>query len=283
MDMKKGIFTLLSMNIMFLSLLMPGAVFASEGDAEGAKDHPLFNRMPGYFIQRYDEKQFDSHSFRDAKLNELIVEGKLYEIRYSIQSGAKEPSRIQVLRNYENAVAKIGGTVLKSDWDGNSYMKVVKDGKEIWAHVAAGIASEFSLFIIEKGAMAQDIVANAEAFSNEIKAKGHTAIYGIYFDTGKSVIKPESEAALGEIAKLLKADAGLKVNVVGHTDGIGGIDSNMKLSQDRANAVVQALVGKYGISATRLKAYGVGPLSPIASNKTEEGRAKNRRVELVEQ
>jgi outer membrane protein OmpA-like peptidoglycan-associated protein len=180
-------------------------------------------------------------------------------------------------------VTKIGGVVLKSDWDGNSYMKVVKDGKEIWAHVAAGIASEFSLFIVEKGVMAQDIVANAEAFSNDIKATGHAAIYGIYFDTGKSVIKPESEAALGEIAKLLKADAGLKVNVVGHTDGIGGIDSNMKLSQDRANALVQALVGKFGISATRLRAYGVGPLSPIASNKTEEGRAKNRRVELVEQ
>jgi len=81
----------------------------------------------------------------------------------------------------------------------------------------------------------------------------------------------------------LKSDAGLKVNVVGHTDNVGGIESNMKLSQDRANAVVQALVAKYGIAATRLKAYGVGPLAPIASNDTEEGRAKNRRVELVKQ
>jgi len=126
--MKKVIFTLLS--IMFLSLPMSGAVFAKDGDAEGAKDHALFNRMPGFSIQRYEEKQFDSHSFRDAKLNELIVEGKLYEIRYSIQSGAKEPSRIQVLRNYENAVTKIGGIVLKSDWDGNSYMKVEAMGKK---------------------------------------------------------------------------------------------------------------------------------------------------------
>jgi outer membrane protein OmpA-like peptidoglycan-associated protein len=281
--MKKFIFALLNLNILFLSLLMPGAVFANEADAEGAKDHPLFNRMPGYFIQRYQEKQFDSHSFRDARLQELIVEGKFYEIRYAIQPGAKEPSRIQVLRNYENAVSKIGGVVLKSDWDGNSYMKVVKDGKEIWAHVAAGIASEFSLFIIEKAAMAQDIVANAEAFSNDLKKTGHTAIYGIYFDTGKSVMKPESDAALAEIAKLLKGDGKLKVNVVGHTDSVGGIESNMKLSQDRANAVVQALTGKYGIEAVRLKAYGVGPLCPVASNDTEEGKAKNRRVELVKQ
>jgi outer membrane protein OmpA-like peptidoglycan-associated protein len=97
------------------------------------------------------------------------------------------------------------------------------------------------------------------------------------------VIKPESEAALEEIAKLLKADAGLKVNIVGHTDSVGGTDPNMKLSQDRANAVMQALAGKYGITATRLKAYGIGPLAPVASNDTEDGRSKNRRVELVKQ
>jgi outer membrane protein OmpA-like peptidoglycan-associated protein len=131
--------------------------------------------------------------------------------------------------------------------------------------------------------MVQEIVANAEAFSNNIKATGHAAIYGIHFDTGKSVIKPESDAALAEIVKLLNGDANLKVNVVGHTDSVGGIESNMKLSQDRANAVVQALIGKHGIEANRLKAYGVGPLSPVASNDTEEGKAKNRRVELVKQ
>lgn len=97
------------------------------------------------------------------------------------------------------------------------------------------------------------------------------------------MIKPESETTLAEVAKLLETDKGLKVNVVGHTDNIGGTDYNMKLSLERANAVVQALVGKHGISAMRLKAYGVGPLTPVASNDTEEGRAKNRRVELVKQ
>ncbi len=279
--MKKCVCTWMVLGFAFL--FSPLGVLAAEGDVEGSKDHPLFNRMPGYVIQRYDEKQFEAHPFRDAKLNELNVEGKFYEIRYALQPGAKEPSRIQVLRNYENAITKIGGTVLKSDWDGNSYLKVVKDGKEIWAHVSAYITSEFMLYVVEKGAMAQDIVANAEAFSNDLKATGHAAIYGIYFDTGKSVIKPESDAALAEIAKLLKGDARLKVHVVGHTDSVGGIDSNMKLSQDRASAVVQALTGKYGIEAARLKGYGVGPLSPVASNDTEDGKAKNRRVELVKQ
>ena len=97
------------------------------------------------------------------------------------------------------------------------------------------------------------------------------------------MIKPESEKALQEIAKLVKGDAALKLFVVGHTDSVGNIDSNMKLSQDRANAVVQALTGKYGIAGARLKAYGVGPLAPVASNDTDEGKSKNRRVELVKQ
>lgn len=269
--------------ILVVTLFAALPAFSQEPDVEGGKDHPLFNRMRGYRIHRYDEKEFDSHSFRDANLNELMVEGRFFEIRYAIQPGMTEPSRIQVLRNYENAVKKIGGTVLKSDWDGNSYMKVIKDGKEIWVHVAAGISSEFSLFIIEKQAMKQDIVANAEVFANDIKTTGHATVYGIYFDTGKSEIKPESEAALAEIAKLLKADAGLKVHVVGHTDNVGMMDANMKLSQARAEAVVKTLTGKFGIAPQRLKGFGVGPLAPVASNDNEEGRGKNRRVELVKQ
>jgi OmpA-OmpF porin, OOP family len=268
--------------IVLLSLLIAGVALAEKGDAPNSRDHPLFNRMPNFYIHQYEEKEFDSHPFVvDKKL--VPVEGHLYHIVYYLRSGQTEPSRLQTLRNYENAITKIGGTILASNYDGSSYVKVVKDGKEIWARVIAGIGSEYHLYIIEKGAMAQDIVASAEVFSNDIKATGHTAVYGIYFDTGKSVIKPESEKALGEIAKLLKEDASLKVYVVGHTDSVGNIDSNMKLSQDRANAVVQALTGKYGVAATRLKAYGVGPLAPVTSNEVEEWRAKNRRVELVKQ
>ena len=107
--------------------------------------------------------------------------------------------------------------------------------------VTAINSQEPQLIIVEKEAMAQEIVANAEAFSKTTRETGHVAVYGIYFDTGQSVIKPESEAALSEIAKLLKKESGLKVNVVGHTDNVGAIDSNMKLSQARATAVVQVL------------------------------------------
>ena len=141
---------------------------------------------------------------------------------------------------------------------------------------------KYSLIIVEKKAMAQDIVANADVFSNDLKTTGHSAVYGIYFDTGKSDLKPESEQAIKEIVKLLKSETSLKVYVVGHTDNIGGLDANMKLSQVRGEAVVQALI-RSGIESSRLKAFGNGPYAPVASNDTEEGRAKNRRVELVKQ
>ncbi len=274
--------THVSLGILLFSFLTTGISLAQK-DVPGSKDHPLFNRMPGYHIQQYEEKEFDTHAFWDNAQNEIKVEGHLYAIWYALDPGAKEPSTLQILRNYENAVKKIGGTVLVSNWSGASFMKLVKEGKEIWIHIVGHQPNEWVLYIVEKKAMDQDIVANAKAFSDDIKATGHTAVYGIYFDTGKSVIKPESEGALGEIAKLLKNDPGLKVHVVGHTDNVGGIEVNMKLSQDRANAVVQALVGKHGIAGTRLRANGVGPLAPVASNDTEEGKQKNRRVELVKQ
>lgn len=106
---------------------------------------------------------------------------------------------------------------------------------------------------------------------------------GNYFDAGKSELKPESDAAVAEIAKLLQGDMTLKVLVAGHTDNVALLDLNMKLSQARANAVVQAPVTRHGITPGRLSAQGVGPLAPVASNDTEEGRSLNRRVELVKQ
>ncbi len=158
-----------------------------------------------------------------------------------------------------------------------------KDAKEVWVEVWAEFTGKYGFVIVEKAAMAQDIVANADAFSNDLKTTGRAAVYGIYFDTGKSEIKPESENAIGEIARLLKGDAGLNVYVVGHTDNVGGLDANVKLSQSRAEAVVQALVRSHGVPVSRLKSFGVGPCAPVAPNDTEEGKAKNRRVELVKQ
>ena len=193
-----------------------------------------------------------------------------------------KPSELQILRNFEAAVQKLGGTSVYAEKTRETF-RVAKDGKEFWINLQADFTGSYFLTIVEKQGMVQDIEANADVFANDLRNTGHSAVYGIYFDTGKSDLKPESEAALKEIAKLLKADAGLKLYVVGHTDNAGSVESNMKLSQNRAESVVQALTRTHGVAAARLKSFGNGPYAPVTTNDTEEGKAKNRRVELVKQ
>ena len=129
----------------------------------------------------------------------------------------------------------------------------------------------------------EQIVADANAMGNDINNTGHVSVYGIFFDTGKSELKPESDSAFVQISILLTKNASLKLYVVGHTDNVGSFDANTQLSKNRADEVVKALVARHGIAADRLKSYGVSSLSPVASNDTEVGKAKNRRVELVKQ
>lgn len=138
--------------------------------------------------------------------------------------------------------------------------------------------------IVEVKAMVQNmIVVSAGEMAAAIGAAGRVALYGILFDFNKADIKPESKPALEEIAKLMKSDPGLKLYVVGHTDDVGGLEANLALSKRRADAVAGALTRDYGIDAARLSPHGLAFLSPVAVNTTEEGRAKNRRVELVPQ
>ena len=110
---------------------------------------------------------------------------------------------------------------------------------------------------------------------------GHVALYGILFDFDRDEVKPESAPTLAEIATLLRNDPALRLAVVGHTDAQGGADYNLDLSRRRADHVVAALVRGHGIDASRLQARGAGAGEPVASNDSEDGRAKNRRVELV--
>jgi OmpA-OmpF porin, OOP family len=265
-------------------LLISAGNVAAVTDAAGCKDHPLFpTRMPNYVIENCKTEDFGAYEFQSLKGPKNRVEGKFTFITYAFTGQRDtEPSGIAVVRNYENAFRNVGGTIVQSDPERWTNGKIAKDGQETWFEVQKG-NGKIWLRIVEKKAMEQTIVADATVFSNEIRSTGHAAVYGIYFDSGKSIIKPESAQAIGEIAKLLAADAELKIFVVGHTDNTGDVDSNIKLSQDRAEAVFQALVHDHGIAPARLKAAGCGPYSPVSSNDTEEGRAKNRRVELVKQ
>ena len=266
--------------------LLPLAVASADvtaKDVPGSKDHPLFTRMQGFHIYTYAEKAFDRHEFSiDAKQTKA-VEGHTYYITYWLDEGdGPLPSSVQILRNHQNAIEKVGGTVVYGDGRLRSVMRVTKDGKEIWVELLALINGfRYDLVIVEQEAMVQEIVANAEAWKGDLASAGHVAIYGINFDTDKAVVKPESEPVLAEMAKLLKDNPSLNVFIVGHTDSTGSYEHNLKLSQERAAAVVSALVSAHGIAAARMTAVGVGPVAPVATNDTEDGRAKNRRVELV--
>jgi len=269
-----------------LGFIMMGSIVFAQQDAKGCKDHPLFTRMPNTYLNDCKYTEFDAREWPDpdtqGKTN-VKVEGKYWFVQYYSQKGFEDKrSDLQVSRNYSNAMKKIGGSVYEA-YDTKTYMKLLKGGKEIWAYVASYRGENIRIEIIEKEAMKQEVTADAKFMAEGLSSTGHVAIYGIYFDFNKSDLKPESESALKEIAKLLIGNPNLKVFIVGHTDNVGGIDYNMNLSQARAGAVVQALTKKYKVKPQQMKAYGVGQLAPVAPNKTEEGRAKNRRVELVEQ
>jgi OOP family OmpA-OmpF porin len=272
--------------IFSLFFLLPenGLSQGTQQDIKDSKDHPMISRMPDFWISEYKEAEFDSYKFTDADKKPLIIEGHKYSIIYKLNSGAPSPGTLKVLRNYQDALKKIGGKVVLDDsFKKFSTILVQKDGKETWIEVWCPSEVMIRLSIVEREIMKQEIVADAAAMGDDITNTGHVSVYGIFFDSGKAEIKPESDAAIEQISKLLLNNASLKLYVVGHTDNVGTIDANMKLSKDRADAVVNTLVTKYGIQPVRLKSYGVASIVPVTTNDNEEGRAKNRRVELVKQ
>lgn len=147
---------------------------------------------------------------------------------------------------------------------------VIKDRVIVQLVVVAPARMEKKMAFVDSGEM-----------SEALAKSGKISLYGIYFDTDKDVLRPDSRPTLEEIAKLMKGESGLKLRLVGHTDNQGSSDYNLDLSRRRAKSVVHELTAQYGIAASRLDAFGCGLYAPVASNDSEDGRAKNRRVELV--
>jgi outer membrane protein OmpA-like peptidoglycan-associated protein len=272
---------------MVLCALLASAARAGEPDAAGCKDHPLVTRLSGYRIYSCKAAEFEAAQFyADARNNQATVEGRLAEVQYSLEEGRTPPSPLQIARNYEAALSKIGGKVVSSFEDGGGQIATVRlarDGKEYWVEVMSYNPEQYKVRVLEKGGMAQEVVADAAALRAGLAAAGHVEVPGILFDTGKSTLKPESDRALGELARLLAADPGLRAYVVGHTDNAGALPSNLTLSGARADAVVKALVSRFKVDPRRLAPFGAGPYAPVASNATDDGKARNRRVELVTQ
>ena len=249
-------------------------------DAEGCKDYPFFSRMPNFFItdcsQSFNKLEYNiSDEATDTKEGELTI------ISYSFPDNPslKAPSQLQILRNYENAITKLGGKKIYVG-DQNLSCSLEKNSKEYIICVTMGNGNiDHQLSVLEITLMKQEITANE--MLDALNKDGYIAL-NILFETGKSEIQQESLPIVDQIFDLMKSNATLKISIEGHTDNVGDAVSNKKLSNDRAKAVMDALIAK-GVDKVRMTSVGWGQEKPIADNRSEEGRAKNRRVEIVKQ
>ena len=272
-----------------------------------------------YGTKAFDEYLFATGKLlaEDKLQKSEHLEGKITRITYQAPQGR---SSLEIYRNFESALKKAGFQILFSCAEQDCADGIyplhqtvhadVGDSIDTWAgqqgwglrHVSAKLsrpegdvyvsllvqngndAQVVQLDVIEMKPMDTGLVTvNAATLAGDINRTGHASVYGIYFDTGKADVKPESETTLKEIAKLLQQQPDWKLYVVGHTDNQGAFDMNMDLSRRRADAVIKVLTDRYAVGAARLRSAGDGPTAPVASNETEESRAKNRRVELVKQ
>lgn len=263
---------------------------------------PYFGLIEGYRRGKFDNKDvdFDRYEFFDGR-KIISVEGRLT----TMSAEGQGASAFQVLKTYESLVTGLGGVkvfegkgedmdVPRLEFSDMRHRTPVYDGdqigvyilrtpeSEIWveAYVNPNRGGPYYLTVVEKKALeVKASLLPAEEMKKELDAKGHVALY-INFDFDKANIKPESQPIIEQIVKLLKNSPSLNLTVEGHTDNIGTPSYNKQLSEARAKSVVAALTSQ-GIETQRLRAAGYGQEKPIADNSSDEGRAQNRRVELV--
>lgn len=324
---------------MTLFILIPAVHAAPLKDVAGSKDHPMVSRYAdsiviGYKLDKFDEAELvlGPATYKDGKRGfekSQMLQGQRTRLLYV---APKDRSSLEVMKNYEDALAKAGFSTLftcsraqcgkqmasaiyfspqnprqitgkqlseyafsmKVDDERLLTAKLARPGGDVYVTVFAAMQENASnvdashrvavfVEVVEVRPMQRNMVTvNAAAMQKGLSSEGKIAIYGIYFDFDKADIKPESRPQIDEMAALLKNNAGLKVFIVGHTDNQGKLDYNLSLSQRRAEAVAKALA-QQGIPAQRMLAKGVANLAPVSSNASEDGRTKNRRVELVEQ
>jgi len=248
-------------------------------DAEGCKDSPLITRFPGSTIHSCENKEYEQADFplgtdKDGATLNKHVEGDFHSWDIGTRPGT---SQIQVFRNFQAALKNAGFAI---DYT-NSPGEIVAHKGDTWIYVDNKGEFYYQTIVTEKQ-MQQEVTADASSLGDEINRTGHVAVYGIHFDTGKATIQPDSEKILSEIAKLVQQNADLKLRVEGHTDNQGNAAANQTLSEKRAQAAV-AWLSAHNVPAARLTAKGLGQTQPVADNSSEDGRAKNRRVELVKQ
>jgi OOP family OmpA-OmpF porin len=280
--MKKGAIVAL-----ILLLMVAASVLAVQ------KEHPLIKPFPGSkFVaeeSEYKNYHFYEYKYYDPVTDDTldkVVKGKYWQLCYSMQDENGEPlegySPFEVIENYLAAAQERGG---KAVWDNSQNGEAIftiplSDGSTLWAYAEAYNHGMYYLYIVEEEGFKQKLSFGAEELKKELDASGRVAIYGIYFDTNKASLKPESITALDGIVKAMINYPDLVLEIQGHTDNTGTDAINQKLSQQRAETVRSYLL-LFGVDGARLTAAGYGSSKPVAANDTDEGKAKNRRVELV--
>jgi OmpA-OmpF porin, OOP family len=267
------------LNVLLLCAPLGLAQNDERKDAEGCKDSPLIARFPGSFINSCESREFDQYDFPlppDKEGNAVTkhVEGEYQTWEIATRDGTSD---LQVLRNMEAALKKAGFTI---DYESSPNLLTAHKGRT-WMYIESK-GTFYYQTIVSGQEMKQEVTADASSLKDGIEQTGRVAVYGIHFDTGEATIQADSEDSLKQILELLQENPELKLRVEGHTDNQGTGAGNQALSEKRAQAVVAWLVAQ-GILEDRLSAKGFGQTKPVADNSTEEGQAKNRRVELTRQ
>jgi outer membrane protein OmpA-like peptidoglycan-associated protein len=243
-------------------------------------DYRLLGHMPGYTSDPATKRNFDKSDFKVQNGDDtstVTVEGALYNVNYSSGPGAPD-SDLAIQQNYRDALKKLNAQILFTD-PNNTTARLDDAGKTIWIKIYSQETS-IELTAIEEKAFAASITPpTADALKTALDKDGRIALY-VNFDFNKATLKPDAKPVIDQVVALMKNAPALKLEIDGYTDNVGAHDYNVKLSQDRAAAVVAALKAA-GVDAARLSSNGFGPDKPIADDATAEGRAKNRRVELV--
>ena len=227
-------------------------------------------------MKEYDEVEIPMSVDQDKAPVSKTLGGQVERYSYSIPEGASD---IQITRNIENALAKAGFGILVGKKSNVPCCTVTARLKDTVLSAAVG-GGRVELTVVKIKEMEQKIEADATGMLDELNKSGRVAVYGINFDTGKASITGDSGKVLEQVQKLLTDNADLKLRVEGHTDNAGKDKANLDLSKKRA-AAVKAWLVKNGVDGARLNTEGYGSSKPVGDNKTDEGKAKNRRVELV--
>jgi outer membrane protein OmpA-like peptidoglycan-associated protein len=243
-------------------------------DADGCSDK-IVTRMRGCGIYMCQSKDFFAEPMRTGKSSEEKPEGAYEEIVYFCDS---KTTFIEISRNLE-AGLKAAGYKVRYKFDGSNGSTVTAQKNDQWVKADCR-TGEYVLKAIKVKQLEQVVEPTVDGWTQAIEQTGRVSIYGINFDTGQATLRAESEKVLEEVAQLLKKNLAWRVAIVGHTDNTGSAEINLPLSRQRAESVIGWL-GAHGVGKDRLLPGGFGSLVPIADNGTDEGRAKNRRVDVI--